>query len=246
MARLATLARVDETVVYAATLASFAGTVLDLAGLDPADRYPPIGRSPHAAGPPPTGHRSACPASPRTAPGRLPGVSSSSARVQTTGAFSPATAHRAVGRSATSAHSRLGRVGSAPVYGNSLGQGPLKQCQHDLTRLPRESASPGVLATQARIDSALAGHSVPVLGQLAERAAYLAVTTLLLHLAGQPGADRLAPWVADLALIAAERTSTRGPRWGMRPPDDPALRGEALATGTRSWPPTTSMPQPRC
>ena len=39
VARLAALARVDEQVVYAATLASFDGTALDLTGLDPADRY---------------------------------------------------------------------------------------------------------------------------------------------------------------------------------------------------------------
>jgi hypothetical protein len=91
-----------------------------------------------------------------------------------------------------------------------------------------------VLATQARINSALSGEHVMVLGQEATPAAYLAdlrhLTTLLLHLAGQPGADGLAPWVAGLALLAAERTATRGPRWGMRPPDDPALRGQALVT----------------
>lgn len=39
IARLAALARVNEQDVYAATLASFDGTALDLTGLDPADRY---------------------------------------------------------------------------------------------------------------------------------------------------------------------------------------------------------------
>ena len=39
VARLAALARVDEDQVYAATLARFDGTALDLTGLDPADRY---------------------------------------------------------------------------------------------------------------------------------------------------------------------------------------------------------------
>jgi hypothetical protein len=75
---------------------------------------------------------------------------------------------------------------------------------------------------------------VAVLGQPAEPAAYLTdlrhLTTLLLHLAGQPGAEALAPWVSDLAAVAAERTGVRGPRWGLRPPDDPKLRGKALAT----------------
>jgi hypothetical protein len=39
VARLAALARVDEQAVYAATLARFDGTALDLAGLDPTDRH---------------------------------------------------------------------------------------------------------------------------------------------------------------------------------------------------------------
>ena len=72
-----------------------------------------------------------------------------------------------------------------------------------------------------------------VLGQPVKPATYLTdlrhLTNLLLHLAGQPGAESLAPWVADLAAVATDRTATRGPRWGMRPPDDPKLRGEALA-----------------
>ena len=74
-----------------------------------------------------------------------------------------------------------------------------------------------------------------MLGQLAKPAAYLAdlrhLTTLLLHLAGQPGADGLARWLAELAHVAADRTLNRGPRWGLRPSDNPALRGQALATG---------------
>jgi hypothetical protein len=39
LTRLAALARVDEDSVYAATLASFDGTALDLTGLDPTDRH---------------------------------------------------------------------------------------------------------------------------------------------------------------------------------------------------------------
>ena len=39
VARLAALARVGEQAVYAATLASFDGTALDLTGLDPTDRH---------------------------------------------------------------------------------------------------------------------------------------------------------------------------------------------------------------
>ncbi len=233
IARLATLARVDEDSVYAATLASFDGTALDLTGLDPADRY--SYRQVAARGWTPAHGTQICPAC-----------------LAETGTWKTAwrlllvtacTAHRCVlvaecpscGRPfRDQRHSHLRRVGAATACGNPLGQGPVKQCQHDLTALPHERATPAVLATQARIDAALSGERLPVLGELIKPATYLAdlrhLTTLLLHLAGQPGADGLAPWVADLAFVAADRTATRGPRWGIRPPDHPALRGQALAT----------------
>jgi predicted RNA-binding Zn ribbon-like protein len=231
--RLGALARIDEGSVYAATLASFDGTALDLSGLDPADRY--SYRQVAARGWTPAHGTQICPAC-------LAG----------SGAWKTAwrlllvtacTDHRVVliaecpscGRPfRDQRHSHLRRVGSATVCGNPLGQGPVKQCQHDLTTLTTTPASPVVLATQARIDAALAGEPVLVLGQSAGPAAYLTelrnLTTLLLHLAGQPAAEALASWVSDLATAAAQRTSTRRPRWGMRPPDDPALRGQALAT----------------
>ena len=233
IARLAALARVDKTVVYAATLASFDGTALDLTGLDPADRY--SYRHVAARGWTPAHGTQICPAC-----------------IADTGAWkttwrlllvTACTDHGLVlvtecpacGRPfRDQRHSHLRRVGAATVCGNPLGQGPVKQCLQDLTSLPREPASPTVLATQDRINAALTGQRVAVLGEPAKPAAYLAdlrhLTTLLLRLAGQPGGDHRAPWVAELAVVAADRTSTRGPRWGMRPPDDPALRGEALAT----------------
>jgi hypothetical protein len=233
IARLAALARVDEKAVYAATLASFDGTALDLTGLDPADRY--SYRQVAARGWTPAHGTQICPAC-----------------LADTGAWKTAwrlllvtacTDHGLVlvaecpsrGRAfRDQRHSHLRRLGAATVCGNPLGQGPVKQCKQDLTTLARESAAPAVLATQGQINAALAGQTLPVLGQPAKPAAYLAdlrhLTTLLLHLAGQPGADALASWVAELARVAVERTSTRGPRWGMRPPDDPALRGHAMAT----------------
>lgn len=233
IARLAALARVDKKDVYAATLASFDGTALDLTGLDPADRH--SYRQIAARGWTPAHGTQICPAC-----------------LETTGAWrttwrlllvTACTDHGLVLVTECPScerpfrdqrHSHLRRVGAATVCGNPLGQGPVKQCQHDLTSLASVPASPAVLATQARNDSALTGEHVMVLGRLVSPAEYLAdlrhLTTLLLHLAGQPGADSLAPWVADLALVAADRTSTRGPRWGIRPPNDPGLRGEALAT----------------
>jgi hypothetical protein len=230
--RLAALARVSEDRVYAATLATFDGTALDLTGLDPTDRH--SYRQVAARGWTPAHGTQICPAC-----------------IADTGTWktvwrlllvTACTHHGTVLVAGCSScgrpfrdqrHSHLRRVGAATVCGNPLGQGPLKQCQRDLTTLSGEAAKPDVLATQVRIDTALAGEPVAVLGQPAEPAAYLAdlrhLTTLLLHLAGQPGAGRLAPWACDLAIVAADRTSTRGPRWGMRPPDDPALRGQALA-----------------
>ena len=231
--RLAALARVDEDSVYAATLASFDGTALDLTGLDPADRY--SYRQVAARGWTPAHGTQICPTC-----------------IAETGTWKTAwrlllvtvcTDHGLVlaaecpscGRPfRDQRHSHLRRVGGATVCGNPLGQGPLKQCHHDLTTLTTTPASPVVLATQARIDAALAGEPVLVLGQSAGPAAYLTdlrnLTILLLHLAGQPGADTLAHWVQDLKTAAADRTVTRRPRWGIRPPDDPALRGHALAT----------------
>ena len=233
IARLAALARVDEQVVSAATLASFDGTALDLTGLDPADRH--SYRQVATRGWTPAHGTQICPT-----------CLADTGAWKTTWRLLLATACTDHGlvlaaecpscgrRFRDQRHSHLRRVGAATVCGNPLGQGPLKQCLHDLTALPREPASPAVLAAQARINPALAGKKVPALGQPAKPAAYVTdmrhLTTLLLHLAGQPGADGLAPWVADLAAIAADRTSTRGPRWGMRPPDNPGLRGQALAT----------------
>jgi hypothetical protein len=233
IARIAALARVDEKDVYAATLASYDGTALDLTGLDQADRY--SYRQVAARGWTPAHGTQICPACIaengvwKIAWRLLPVTACTDHGVDLV-AECPS-----CGRPfRDQRHSHLRRVGAATVCGNPLGQGPVKQCQHDLTTLGAVPASPTVLATQARIDAALTGRSVPVLGQQAKPAAYLTdlrhLTTLLLHLAGQPGADGLAPWVAGLAILAADRTSTRGPRWGMRPPDDPALRGQALAT----------------
>ena len=231
--RLAALARVDEGLVYAATLASFDGTALDLGGLDPRDRY--SYRQVAARGWTPAHGTQICAAcladtgTWKTA-WRLLLVTACTDHGLVLAGHCPSC--RRPFRDQRHSHLRV--VGAATVCGNPLGQGPLKQCHHDLTTITTTPASPAVLATQARVDAALAGEPVTVLGQPAEPAAYLAdlrhLTTLVLHLAGQPGADALAPWVSDLAVIAVDRTAARGPRWGMRPPDDPNLRGKALAT----------------
>ena len=233
VARLARLARVNEEQVHAATLAAFDGTALNLTGIDQTD--PHSYRQVAARGWTPAHGTQICPAcladtgTWKTA-WRLLLVTACTGHQHVLVAECPSCRRPFRDQH----HSHLRRVGATPVCGNPLGQGPVQQCQHDLTAIAAAPAASDILATQARIDAALAAQPVTVLGHRAEPATYLTdlrhLTTLLLHLAGQPGADALAEWVPDLAAITADRTSTRGPRWGLRPPDDPRLRGRALAT----------------
>ena len=230
---LAALARVDERDVYAATLAMFDGTALDLTGLEPDDRH--SYRQVAARGWAPAHGTQICPTCLAEH-----GAWQSAWRLLI---VTTCTRHRSllVARCPScrrlfrdQRHSYLRRVGAATVCGNPLGAGPTKQCQHDLTTIPRKPASEDVLALQRRVDSALAGHTVAVLGQAAKPGTYLTdlrhLTTLVLHLAGQSGASHLAPWVADLAEEADARSGERGPRWGLRPPETPALRAAASVT----------------
>ncbi len=233
VARLAALARVDEQAVYAATLARFDGTALDLAGLDPTDRH--SYRQVAARGWTPAHGTQICPAclaqtgAWQTA-WRLLTVTACTRHRTLLVAECPA-CHRPF---RDQRHSHLRRLGASPMCGNPLGDGPTRQCHHDLTTIATTPAPEAVLSTQRRVDAALDGHDIAVLGQTASPAAYLTdlrhLTTLLLHLAGCPGATDLAHWPATLAQEAERRTGDRGPRWGLRPPDDPGLRGVALAT----------------
>jgi hypothetical protein len=233
IARLAALARVDEQDVYAATLSVFDGTALDFTGLDPADRH--SYRQVAARGWAPAHGTQICPACLAE-----DGAWHSAWRLLI---VTTCTQHESllVVRCPScrrpfrdQRHSHLRRVGAALVCGNPLGAGPTRQCQHDLTTIPKTPASEMVLAMGPRVDAALAGQEMAVLGQPAKPAAYLTdlrhLTTLLLHLAGQPGAAQLASWVADLAEETDARSRERGPRWGIRPPEHPGLRAAALAT----------------
>jgi hypothetical protein len=193
--RLAALARVDEQDVYAATLAAFDGTALDLTGLDPADRH--SYRQVAARGWTPAHGTQICPAC-----------------LADTGAWQTAwrllivtTCTRTVTarRRCPSCrrpfrdqrHSHLRRVGAATVCGNPLGAGPTKQCQHDLTTIATKPAARMSSPCSGASTQPSPGRQVTVLGQPAKPAAYLTdlrhLTTLLLHLAGQPGATQLAP-----------------------------------------------------
>ena len=211
--RLAALARVDEHDVHAATLAAFDGTALNLTGLDPVDRH--SYRQVAARGWAPAHGTQICPmclAEDRAWQGvwRLLIVTSCIGHESLLVARCPSC--RRPFRDQR--HSHLRRVGASLVCGNPLGAGPTTQCPHDLTATPTTPASDDVLTLQTRVDTALSGQEVTVLGQAAKPGTYLSdlrhLTTLLLHLAGQPGATQLAPWVDDLADEADARSRDRG------------------------------------
>jgi len=231
--RLAALARVHPDAVAAGTLATFDGTALDLTGLDPGHRH--SYRQVAARGWAPAHGTQVCPAclaqtGTWLVAWRLLLVTACTRHHTVLAAACPSCRRPLRDQQ----HSPLRAVGAAITCGNPLGAGPTRQCQHDLTTIHTPPADPDVLRTQTRIDTALAGAGTTVLGTAVTARDYLAdlrhLTTLLLHLAAQPGAADLAHWTAALTLEAAERTGARGPRWGLRPPTDPALRGAALAT----------------
>lgn len=102
-----------------------------------------------------------------------------------------------------------------------------------LQTLPVESAAAEVAAAQQRIRAALDGHAVETLGDSVAPDPYLAeikaLTVLLLHLAIQPGGDKLSPWADAARADHARSAGYRGARWGLAPPADLRLRGHAMA-----------------
>ena len=196
--RLAALARVDPDAVAAATLAAFDGTAIDLTGLDPGDRH--SYRQVAARGWAPAHGTQLCPACLAQTGTWLVAwrllIVTACTRHHTVLAAACPSCRRPL---RDQQHSPLRAVGAATTCGNPLGAGPTRQCRHDLTTIHTAPADPGVLRTQARIDTALTGAPATVLGAAVTARDYLAdlrhLTTLLLHLAAQPGAagSRLGP-----------------------------------------------------
>ncbi len=231
--RLACMARLGAKDVTAATLAAYDGTALDLAGLDPDDLYTYRGVA--ARGWVPGHGTQICP--PCLA---ATGIWQLAWRLLTvTVCLTHATYLIAVCPGCRrpfrdQRHSPLRQAGTSTQCGNPLGRGPTRQCLRELTALPTVRADPRCVAGQQRRNRAITGATVCVLGTDVPAVGYLQdlrhLTTLLLHLANQPGGLAPVPWANELAAEAAARTGQRGPRWGMRPPTDPALRSRALSS----------------
>lgn len=124
-------------------------------------------------------------------------------------------------------------VGAALTCGNARRHGRDARCRRDLTRILTLTAPDDELDRQHHHDHALAGATDNLLGEPVAPSDYLAETRhlacLLLHLAGQPGAQELAAWAAEIQhLNGGGRTP-----WATKPPDDSRHRSLALTEAHR-------------
>lgn len=231
LARLATLTGRVEADLVAGTLPGVDDCVIDLTGLDPIDRH--SYRAVAARGWAAVHGTRICPRC-LAADGiwrlwwRLPyaAICAEHARYLLTrcpGCGRPFRDQR---------HSALRAVGASTECGNPVGAGPRKHCGITLTGLATTAAPPSQVAVQRSLDAAPAGAPTRVLGADVPAADYLrelrALTVLLLHLATQPCDATEPAWVTAVQHAAVERTGDRGPRWGLRPPDDAVARAGAF------------------
>jgi hypothetical protein len=108
-----------------------------------------------------------------------------------------------------------------------------RSCPQRLHDVPVERAPDHVLNAARRIDAALNARAIDVLGESLPPSIYLAdlraLTVLLLHLAAQMGGEQHTPWADRARTDRARSSGDRGARWGLAPPANLQLRGEALA-----------------
>ena len=131
--------------------------------------------------------------------------------------------HRTPLRAVDTSPDRCGNPGGARGRG----------CQQPLGELDTMAAPAAALVAQRRIDSARQGRPATVLSDPLEPSDYLrelkSLAVLLLHLAVQLGGEELAPW-AETARADRDRSAgVRAARWGLVPPANVQLRGQALA-----------------
>lgn len=229
--RLAQRTRVDHDRIHAATLAAFDGHGIDLDGFTPTD--PASYRQVAARGWAPAHGTQLCPrcladhgvwlATWRTPYAAICIEHGTYLLTRCPGCSRPFRDQR---------HSLLRPSDAHDLCGNPIGAGPRQHCRTQLTELATAPAPPPEVATQQRIHAALSGATVPALGTDLDGGDYLrelrALTVLLLHLAAQPTRPAALAWVTAVQSAAAERTRERGPRWGIRPPDDPVARAGAF------------------
>jgi hypothetical protein len=229
IANLAALTRLDPVALRCCTLASMVG--IDTDGLDPANKN--SWRRVAARGWPPVHGTALCP---RCLDDdgiwqlgwRHPWVTTCSAHRLWLIDHCPTCgrrfrSHRTLLRAVDVAPDRCGNPGGAPGRG----------CQQPFGELDTMAAPAAVLLAQRRIDDALQGRPVPVLGDLLDPGDYLrelkSLAVLLLHLAVQPGGEELAPWAETARADRSRSAGVRAARWGLMPPANIQLRGQALA-----------------
>lgn len=112
--------------------------------------------------------------------------------------------------------------------------GARTHCCHQLSDHAVEEATPEALAFTQSVIGAFDGSGRDVFGRIIGSSEYLAalrsLTVLLTHIATHSAPEHAEAWAVIVRDEAARRrTEHRGPRWGIRPPDDPLARGEVLA-----------------
>ena len=238
IAHLAALTRLDPVALRCCTLASMVG--IDTDGLDPANKN--SWRRVAARGWPPVHGTALCP---RCLDDdgiwqlgwRHPWVTTCSAHRLWLIDHCPTCgrrfrSHRTLLRAVDVAPDRCGNPGGAPGRG----------CQQPFGELDTMAAPAAVLFAQRRIDDALQGRPVPVLGDLMEPRDYLrelkSLAVLMLHLAVQPGGEDLAPW-AETARADSERSAGAG---GLPRQRTCSSAARPSPQRTTSSAPRTSMP----
>lgn len=127
-------------------------------------------------------------------------------------------------------HALLRPVGNDTVCGNARASRG-RHCCTDLTTLTAPAAAHECLDRQQRYDSALETGGARVFGEQATAKDYhqslRSLTVLLLHIATATDIPSALPeWAQTINRQGTE--STRAPRWGLTPPDEVALRSQAL------------------
>lgn len=110
-------------------------------------------------------------------------------------------------------------------------------CRQRLTVLPTIEVPAELHQSADRIWAAAHGEVITTMGCEVPAADYLAdikaLTVLLLHLASQEGCTSTVAWATEARVDSQRSAGSRGARWGLAPPADLQLRGQAIAAADR-------------